>query len=249
MAAVEVPLREGTGTVKVRSPVWVVVWTVLTLGIYGAYWWYQINRELRDLGRARGVSGLGDSPGTSLLAVTLGALVIVPPFVSLYKGCQRVQAAQELAGIEERDRLNGWIALTLVVVGFLLVFVPLVIAYVQSEINKVWRNPDVTSDPAGLLAAKYPAPAVGPVPPPPADAPAPPAPPPAVPPPPPSADVPPPPAPALPGDGQGEPGPATPVAEPDPQLDRLERLAALRDSGAVTPDEYEAQKAKILEEL
>jgi Domain of unknown function (DUF4234)/Short C-terminal domain len=232
VAAVEVPLTDDTGTVKVRSPVWVVVWTVLTLGIYGAYWWYQVNRELRDLGRAKGTVGLGDSPGTSLLAVTLGALVIVPPFVSLYRGCQRVQAAQELSRVEERDRLNGWIALTLVVVGFLLVFVPLVIAYVQSELNKVWRNPEITSDPAGLLAAKYPAPPVGAVP--------------SAPPVAPTSENQAPPSPAW--QPQAEPAPAAP-AGPDPQLDRLERLAALRDSGAITPDEYEAQKAKILGEL
>ena len=140
MAATEVPLRGGTGTVKVRSPVWAVVWTVLTLGIYGAYWWYQVNREMRDLGRADANANLGDSPGTSLLAVTLGALVIVPPFVSLYNGCKRVQAAQELAGIPERERLNGWIALTVVIVGFLFVFIPLIVAFVQSELNKVWRG-------------------------------------------------------------------------------------------------------------
>jgi hypothetical protein len=246
VAAVEVPLKDGPGNVKVRSPVWVVVWTVLTLGIYGAYWWYQVNREMRDLGRARGVPGLGDSPGTSLLAVTLGALVIVPPFVSLYKGCQRVQTAQELSGVEERNRLNGWIAIVLVVVGFAFVFVPLVVAYIQSELNKVWRNPDVTSDPAGLLAAKYPPPPVGAVPAPPSPAGVPAATEAAPSPPPPAAsDAPPPPPPP----GQASPGPAAPTAEPDPQLDRLERLAALRDSGAITPDEYEAQKAKILEEL
>ncbi len=160
MATHEVPLREGTGFVKVRSPVWVVVWTVLSLGIYGAYWWYQVNREMRDLGRARGREDLGDSPGTSLLAVTLGALIIVPPFVSLYKGCQRAQAAQEIAGVEERDRLNGWLALVLVVVGFALVFVPLVIAYFQSELNKVWLNEAITDDPAGVLQRGVEPPAV-----------------------------------------------------------------------------------------
>jgi Domain of unknown function (DUF4234)/Short C-terminal domain len=228
VAAHEVRLKGGTGFVKVRSPVWVVVWTVLTLGIYGAYWWYQVNREMRDLGRIHSRPELGDSPGTSLLAVTLGALIIVPPFVSLYKGCQRVQAAQDLAGVAERDRLNGWIALTLVVVGFLLVIVPLVIAYVQSELNKVWENRAITDDPAGVLAP--PAPPV--ITPPAAQQPA------------------QPPASAATAPGQAEPSPgATAAPEADPQLDRLERLAALRDSGALTPDEYEAQKARILEDL
>ena len=222
MAATDVPLRGGTGTVKVRSPVWAVVWTVLTLGIYGAYWWYQVNREMRDLGRADAKADLGDSPGTSLLAVTLGALVIVPPFVSLYNGCKRVQAAQELAGIPERERLNGWIALTVVIVGFLFVFIPLIVAFVQSELNKVWRAPHILDDAAGALSPAAPAPAVAP----PVAA-----------------------APLPPVAGEAPAPDAAPEAAQDPQLDRLERLAALRDSGAITPAEYEAQKAKILAEL
>jgi len=51
----------------------------------------------------------------------------------------------------------------------------------------------------------------------------------------------------------GAPSPATvpsaPEPAPDPQLERLERLAALRDSGGITPEDYDAQKAKILEGL
>lgn len=217
---------------KVRSPVWVVVWAVVTLGIYGAYWWYQVNREMRDLGRARQRHDLGDSPGTSLLAVTLGALVIVPPFVSLWKGCERVQRAQEIAGLEDRDRLNGWIAGLLLATGFAFLFVPLVIAYVQSELNKVWMTEAITDDPAGVLGRER-APLPPPAPPRPAGAS--------------------PPAPGVPAAAQAQAGPA-PIAavatmQPDPQLERLERLAALRDSGALTPEEYEAQKAKILSEL
>jgi Domain of unknown function (DUF4234)/Short C-terminal domain len=236
VATHEVPLREGTGFVKVRSPVWVVVWTVLSLGIYGAYWWYQVNREMRDLGRARGREDLGDSPGTSLLAVTLGALIIVPPFVSLYKGCQRAQAAQEIAGVEERDRLNGWLALVLVVVGFALVFVPLVIAYFQSELNKVWLSEAITDDPAGVLQRGVPPAVAAPAAPQAAAAPP-------VPPPPPQPGMAPPPAPPPP------PAASSPPQAADPQLERLERLAALRDSGALSAEEYEAQKAKILSDL
>jgi hypothetical protein len=72
---------DATGhTAKVRHPVAVPILSVITLGIYYVYWWYQVNREVMDLGRARNVSGLGDNPTLSLLAVFPGALVIVPPF-------------------------------------------------------------------------------------------------------------------------------------------------------------------------
>jgi hypothetical protein len=201
--------------------VWVVVWTVLTLGVYGAYWWYQVNREMRDLGRVDARPGLGDSPGTSLLAVTLGALLIVPPFVSLYRGCQRVQAAQEVAEIAERERLNGWIALLVLVVGFIVAFIPLIVAFVQSELNKVWRSPGILDDAPGELAPAVQVPPVAP---------------------PGEAGVAA--TPATPAPGAAQPAPGA-----DPELDRLERLAALRDSGAISPTEYEEQKAKILAEL
>jgi hypothetical protein len=46
------------------------------------------------------------------------------------------------------------------------------------------------------------------------------------------------------------PSPPSPSSPPttENRLDRLERLAALRDSGALTPAEFEAQKARILTE-
>src|SRR5678815_2212009 len=38
---------EGTEhTAKVRSPVWVAVLVIVTLGIYLIFWWYFANREL-----------------------------------------------------------------------------------------------------------------------------------------------------------------------------------------------------------
>jgi Domain of unknown function (DUF4234) len=102
----------------------------VTLGIYFFVWYYKVNREMSDLGRARGTDELGDSPGTSLLAVTLGALVIVPAIVSLYNTFARTQAAARLTGVEP---LNGWIALAFYL--FLGIGFP---AYLQSGLNKVW---------------------------------------------------------------------------------------------------------------
>ena len=66
---------------------------LITLGIYHIFWWYFINREMADYGRANGVD-LGDNPVMSVLAITLGALIIVPPFVSLFRTLRRVERAQ-----------------------------------------------------------------------------------------------------------------------------------------------------------
>jgi hypothetical protein len=139
--AQEVQISPGSveQTAKIRHPVAVPVLTIITLGIYGLYWWYQINREMRDLGRARGVDGLGEKPTNSLLAWFPGALIIVPPYVSLYNGCKRMQRAQEVTVKE--ITFNGWIVLILILASFLVGIAGIVVpGYIQSELNKVWEN-------------------------------------------------------------------------------------------------------------
>jgi hypothetical protein len=129
--AEEVPIQGAQSTAKIRSVVWVIVLPIITLGIYAFLWWYFVNRELRDYGRAKGTTELGTSPAKSLLAITLGALIIVPALVSIYRGFQRVQAAQRLTGIEP---VNGWIGLIL-----FFVFSPALMGYMQSGLNPVWQ--------------------------------------------------------------------------------------------------------------
>jgi hypothetical protein len=87
---------------------------------------------MADLGRANDTDQLGKSPGKSVLAVTLGALIVVPAVISVVHTVQRTQRAQRLTGVE--PQLNGWLALVLA-----LVITPAFYAYEQSELNKVWR--------------------------------------------------------------------------------------------------------------
>jgi hypothetical protein len=128
--AEEVAIAGTNETAKKRSPLGVFALTLVTLGIYGFFWWYKVNKEMVELGRARGTGELGDSPGTSLLALIPGFLIIVPPLVSYYRGVQRMQAAARITGAEPA---NGWIALIIfLVIG--IAFAP----YLQSCLNKVW---------------------------------------------------------------------------------------------------------------
>lgn len=123
---------EGTGArAKVRNPIAVAVLTVVTLGVYLVFWWYFVNRELADYGRAKGTSELGDSPTTSTLALFPGALVIVPALWTHVTTFQRVQAAQRLSG--QSSPLNGWLGLVLY-----LVLAPALYGYVQSGLNATW---------------------------------------------------------------------------------------------------------------
>ena len=116
--------------VKVRNPWAVALLPFITLGIYHLVWWYRVNRELRDYGRANGTD-LGQNPTNSLLALCPGLLIIVPPLVSYWRGTRRVQGACRVAG---KEVPNGWLGLVL----YLLIS-PAFFAYLQVSLNDVWR--------------------------------------------------------------------------------------------------------------
>src|SRR4051794_41805053 len=80
--------------VKLRSPWAAALLPFITLGIYHLVWWYRINRELHDVGDARGVD-LGRNPANSLLALFPGALIIIPPFVSYWRGTKGAPRGRE----------------------------------------------------------------------------------------------------------------------------------------------------------
>lgn len=122
----------GGKQAKIRNPIVVAILALVTLGIYIWFWWYYANREMADYGRAKGTTELGDSPGKSVLAITLGALIIVPAILSTINTFKRVQATMRHAGTP--NVINGWI-------GVLLLFVisPAFYAYMQSGLNSAWQ--------------------------------------------------------------------------------------------------------------
>ena len=187
--AEEVLIHSGeNGGGKIRNPAGVLGLSFITLGFYSWYWWFQINRELMQLGRVHSRDDLGKDPSLSMVAFALGAFAIYIPTVWTVVGTsRRIQRAQRLVGSTEV--LNGWVA------GLLWVFTLAIggIIYTQMSMNRWLR----TQTPAAAAAL-----------------------------PPPSAT------------------PATPTRDAD--LERIEKLAALRDSGAITDEEYETEKARAL---
>lgn len=122
-------LQVGGTTVKIRNPFLVFVWSLVTLGIYYLVWYYKINRELRD------ACGIGVSPVVAVLAITVGWIVIVPPFVSWYRTFERIVQAQRQAGLtSEASPILGFILYVIAVF-----FLPVEVIYAQDELNKVWR--------------------------------------------------------------------------------------------------------------
>ena len=107
--AYEMKIRGTEDEVKVRSPWAAALLPIITLGIYHLVWWYRINRELRDYGKAKGYD-LGQNPTNSVLALFPGGIIIVPALITYWRGTKRVMGASSLAG---KEPLNGWIAIIL----------------------------------------------------------------------------------------------------------------------------------------
>lgn len=152
--AYEMKIRGTQDEVKVRSPWAAALLPLITLGIYHLVWWYRINRELRDYGRAKGYD-LGQNPTNSLLAVFPGGLIVIPALITYWRGTKRVMGASRLAG---KEPLNGWIALVLY-----LFISPALWAYIQVSLNDIWRQeaeplPGVEPPPAPAAQMPPPAP-------------------------------------------------------------------------------------------
>jgi hypothetical protein len=123
------PDSAGVGSIgKPRNPflVW-LVWPLITLGIYHFVWWYKINREVRDFDQRIEVD-----PGVAVLALFPGALILVPPYVSVWNTGDRIRRAQ-VAGASP-DQCNPWIGLIL---AFILGLHSL---YYQMSLNSLWAS-------------------------------------------------------------------------------------------------------------
>jgi len=96
--------------------------SIITLGIYYWFWYYFVNDELKDIGAAKGDQNLAQSsPAMSVVAVTVGAFVIVPPYLSVFNYGKRIQRAQRSAGIDAGEQINPTVAFLLYFPGFILV--------------------------------------------------------------------------------------------------------------------------------
>src|ERR1700722_14812309 len=118
-----------TGRAGKTRNIWLtwLIWPLITLGIYHLVWYYKVNREARDFDETIAVE-----PAISLLAITVGWIIIVPPYVSIYRTGERIAQMQEDADMERT--CNGWIGLLL---SFLFGLYSL---YYQYELNRIWTR-------------------------------------------------------------------------------------------------------------
>jgi hypothetical protein len=137
---------------RYRRPWLILVWIVLTAGLYWFYWIWKVNRELRDAFQ------MAVGPFLSLLAVTIGWVLVFPPFVAWWRLQGRIAEAQRRRGIDPPSIVKpvGFILFLMFLVGpiyaiaewndmwwvgwilFLTsAFGPI---YDQAELNKAWRG-------------------------------------------------------------------------------------------------------------
>jgi hypothetical protein len=169
---------------KKRGPLNVWLLSLITIGIYGLVWYYKINDEARRYLKDESIR-----PGLAVLALFPGALIIIPPFISIYRAGERIQRMEERAGVSRQVEP---------VLGLLLLLLwSLYPIYYQAHLNSVWDSAlsaGVRQAPAAEPAPSGSMPAV---------------------PPPPSATIPPPPPPAAPPAAEPPaPGSATPPEPP-----------------------------------
>jgi len=149
-----------------RSPWKAAVWSVLTLTVYGFWWWWDVNRSLRERGAAV-------DPWKSLLQVTVGWLGVVFPFRSVRATTAAIASMQSAAGGRPTARPDVAVGVAVVaalgMVGFFLsiwvpalffVFgaVPIVFGmalvwYVQRELNRAEAGGEVSASGSMRAAA------------------------------------------------------------------------------------------------
>ena len=127
--AEEIQIAGSSEKAKIRNPLAPALLPFVTLGIYFLVWYYKINKEMAEMGRARNTEELGTSPTTSLMAVLFGWIIIVPPFLSVYNTWKRKCTAENMTG---QDGMEAGL-------GFLLTILISPVGYyiMQRDLNNV----------------------------------------------------------------------------------------------------------------
>jgi hypothetical protein len=88
----------GTLRVKARRPWAVAVASLVTFNLYAIFWYYKVNREMRDYGCEHGDDGLTRSkPWHSVLAITVGCPLVIPVLVTYVRCVGRLQDIEQIA--------------------------------------------------------------------------------------------------------------------------------------------------------
>jgi hypothetical protein len=144
--ATTVQITDRGSAAKIRNPWAVAGLTLITLGIYYLVWYFKVNREMADWGEQNTVD-IGTSPGMSVIAITLGGFLLIPPFVSFWATGKRMQLTQRASDVHGGSGLLWFVLHTIPLVGL---FAP---TYLQFQLNKAWETrPELAIGPGHAVA-------------------------------------------------------------------------------------------------
>ena len=86
---------------KIRNPLGVIGLSIITLGIYYFVWYYKVNKEMAEIGQARGTEECGTSPGDLARGHHPGLHPDHPAVLLAYKACTRLTATEGITGAQE----------------------------------------------------------------------------------------------------------------------------------------------------
>jgi hypothetical protein len=126
--------RSSRSTDRSTRSSWGLVF--LTIGIYGFVWYFKINDEARGYLRDESIK-----PGIALLAILLGWILIIPPFVSYYRTGERIGRMEKQAGIQSPISPALGLLAALVLSAHVL--------YMQEHLNRIWERAGTPQAPPG----------------------------------------------------------------------------------------------------
>jgi hypothetical protein len=113
------------------TPVMILAAGLFVTPAFASVWWYRVNRELRDLGRNRGLP-LGRLPFASTMAFVVSYFGFpLPALVSVFRAGLRIRTAQKATYVSH-PMMPAWVLVPGLVVS------PLVFAYLQKQMNALW---------------------------------------------------------------------------------------------------------------
>src|SRR5947207_14805 len=88
--------------IRLRRPWVAFLFALVTLVLYYGYWYYASKADLNEYGEKleEASNPLRVSAGMAFLAIGLGTLLVVPPFVSQWRFYRRIRKAQLLSGLD-----------------------------------------------------------------------------------------------------------------------------------------------------
>jgi hypothetical protein len=121
--ATAMPTPVAGSPFKVRSPAAVIIFSIISFGIYAIYWYYQVGREMKEY------NGSGLGPVANLLLGLFFAIVL------LFTIPNDVKATYEAAGKQtDISALTGFWNL-IPIVGWIIWVVK-----VQGRLNTLWEQ-------------------------------------------------------------------------------------------------------------